>query len=238
MKKILLPLAAFTLISVTANAEEDYKFKDGVTVLQLSESASTKAEEDRLRATLKVEFRSSNTRNVQSKVNVLMSDAVNAAEKYKQLKVTTGGYNVQRNYYSNDSKRLKKPEWVATQSLTIDGEDSETLLNLVGTLQKRGLMLNSLNYYLSREKAATYKDELIAKALVLVKQRANSIGNQLGASKVHFANINVNSNSRPPQMHRMEMMASASMDKSAMPVAKSGEQDVSVNVNVTVELVD
>lgn len=214
---------------------------DGKTVLSLSASEQMSVAQDRVSATLSIHNEGKEPAAVQEFINQKMREAIKKAENTSGVKVSTGGYQVYRNYYepnpSVNGGKERPFRWVGEQSLILDSANSEALLKLTGEIQKMGFATQGLSYYLSREKAESLRDELAARALETLKVRANAIAKQLGMGKTQFAQVNIGGGDSPVfygKAMRMEAMAMADGAESTPPVAKAGETDVSVSVQALV----
>lgn len=219
----------------------------GATVLNLSESAHKTVEQDRLRATLRIEHEGDNAKTVQDAINKAMADALAAGKSYDEVKLTTRGYHVyKRERYvpkrllkaiQGEEEKVRETYWTGSQTLQLDSANSEKLLELAGRLQNMGFATSGINYYLSRAAAESHREELIKTALETIKQRAQSVGTQLDLPKVKFARISFGDAQPPHPMQRgMMQMAMEAADNVSKPSATPGDQNVQVTVNVTAYL--
>lgn len=242
---LLSPLKADAAIwpKPTPEAQGAAVMMDGRTIVTLSATEQQEVSQDRLSATLTINHEGRDPATVQAYINEKMRDAVKKAENTSGVKVATGGYQVYKTWYDPNPAvnggKDRPAKWQGNQALTLDSANAEALLTLSGEIQKMGFATEGLNYYLSREKAESLKDELIARALDTIRARSNNIAKQLGMGKVQFAQVNFDGPPVmvQPKMMRMAMAAGAEADMAA-PVAKAGESSVSVTVNVVVILAD
>ena len=236
MKQLMaLSVLCASLFPLTVIAE-DKTYLEDKTVVRLSETASKEVAPDRLKTVLRFEFQGKDSTNVQNRVNKKLAAALKTAKKESAVKTSTGTYNVQQVWNSN----LRRHDaWKASQTLMLDSANQEALLELAGTLQKDGFMMNGLSYYLSLDKAASMRDELITASLKRVQNRVKIVSKQLGLSNSRIAEVNVDRshNNRPQPMPMMRNMAMESMSKSmAAPVAAAADQTVGITVNAVVHL--
>ena len=100
--------------------------------------------------------------------------------------------------------------------------------------------MEGMNYYLSQDKAASYKDELITEALKRLKARAETIAKQVGLPHVNMVEVSIsNEYNRPePMMTRMETFSMAKSVSMAPPVAIGGDETVALTINATIMLTD
>lgn len=233
MKKTLF-LAAGLLFAVSAFADDEKMLPtlpaDGVR-LTLSESADVTVDHDRVSMTLRAEAEGGTADMVQNDVNRRMTEALSAARRVAdKVKVVTGSYSV----YQTGKERL----WRANQTITLDSADSTAMLKLAGEMQKVGLVASGMNYYLSDEKAATYRSQLLQEATKKLNAQAEALAKALGKTRVQVITLNVGGSYRPPVMYkamRMETMAMGAADMAA-PVGDAGEQKVSASVDAMVYL--
>lgn len=238
----LIAAATFTAMPqpVLADAAEVAYFKD-VTVINLDAEARRTVEQDRVQANLSFNATGKTAAEAQNAVNNKMTMALAKANAVPGVKVNTAGYNVWKNY-PNDPKPLSAAErekavtWQATQTLTLDGANKDTLLKLAGDLQGMGLAMQGMNFYLSREASDRIRDELIAETLANVKTRAQKVAAQLGLPHVHLARITIGGGGyQPPVMMRAMAMKAEAADM-ASPVGQAGESEVNLSANVEVHL--
>lgn len=239
MRTLILALAVLGF-SLPAVADDDKaQLATEYTKLHLTESAEKEVEQDRFKATLRFEKEGTYTHEIQDEVNRAMQKAVSSAKKVKELKVSTGRYNVNQVW---DHKERKNVGYKASQQLILDTTDKTELLELAGELQSQGFLMENLTPYLSRQKQASYRTELIQEALARVQDRAQQIAKTMNKSGVHLSEVMVDSQNtvapRPMFMARGMAMESAMMDKAAAPVVEADDQLVKINISVVVLLKD
>lgn len=238
MKKLLATLLLSSLIPTSANAVDGdyYEFIERKTILNLSETAEKEVEQDRIRATLRIQEEARENTMVQNRINKAMQEGVEIAKKYNTIKVSTGRYNVNERY---NNKLRTNDGWKGSQEIILDSENKDDILELVQKLQKQGFNMSGMSYYLSRDKAASYRTELINEALKRVQDRAASVSKQLGAKHWHIGSVDVSgSNNARPMMRTMGAMKMSLNESADMvaPVVESGEDRVNVSIRVAVVL--
>jgi predicted secreted protein len=245
MKKLLatamlicsLPLAAFA-----GWRDKDNLPPAGHTIVNLSVTERQQAQQDTLNASLRMELDGDSARSVQDRINKAMQQAVAKAKGAVGVKVTTGGYHIY-SYDPNPQPRSAKVKpkliWRGSQTIDLESKDSAKLLELTGTIQDMGFAMNGLNYQLSTEKAESFRDQLIERALATLKARAALMAKNLGKSGYELLEVNVDSNTNAmPYMAKHMMraeMAGAAADV-ATPVAEPGQTDVTLTVGASVLL--
>lgn len=217
---------------------------DGSTKLRLNAEARRTVPQDRLQVTLAFEQTAKTAAEAQKLVNAKMRDAAKIYGSASGVKVTTGNYNVWKQYPNEpgpkpltDAEREKAATWQATQQLMLDSGDKDATLALVGKLQEQGFSVQNMNFYLSREASDALRDDLTVEALGAMKSRASKMAATLGMKTIRFAEIDVTGNPMVPPMPMMRAMAmKAESADYAAPVAQAGESEVVVNVNAEVKL--
>ena len=227
-------LSALSLPVWAADAPSDPR-----TVVNLSTEVRQSAPQDRLQATTAAA--------VQSKINAKMQDARALYQKATSVKVTSGGYNVWKQYPPEDpsakplsaNAREAKAFWTGSQQLVLDGTDTAELLKLVTPLQQQGFAVQSLNYYLSQTATEQLRDSLLEQGLATLRQRAERIAKALNLSGVQFTRVDLNTGSNVyPMVRSMAMQAKGSAIDAAMPeaVVQAGETDVVLSISAEVKL--
>lgn len=253
MKSMMLGTALVAATVAAAPTSVRASDDDGSTSVTLSADARRTVEQDRVTATLSYEFTGKTAEEVQAKINTKMQAAKPKYDAVGGIKVSTGGYNVYKNYPPEPEpkadgtpawtpeEREKKAYWQGNQQLIIDGTKSDDMLQLIGGLQKDGFALQGLNFYMSRDAEDAVKDSLIAEALANIQARAENIRKSLGMKKIRYAKIDLGDNGRPIPMMRSPMAMKAEAYDMAgaaapAPVAEAGETEVVVNVTAEVKL--
>ncbi|MFH5925499.1 SIMPL domain-containing protein [Roseomonas sp. SXEYE001] len=196
------------------------------TVLRLSETADVTRAPDEIQATLQFEAREATATGAQSSVNRAMTAALEAARGVPGVTVSTGGY---RTYRQEDPVR-----WVASQSLSLRSGDPAKLLELVWTLQGRGLAVNGINYALTREATRAARQEAASLALDALRRRAEGVAEQLGMKVERIAEVQLETSE--VGVPRPMMMQAASARAAAPPVAQAEDVVVPAMVQAVVVL--
>lgn len=246
--KMLKKISAICLVLLLTSCFEEKEVKivqvpseikaqyDDLTIVTFQESVQREVLQDAFKATLRFEITGKDVVNLQNQVNIKMQAAVKIAKEAKELEVSTGNYSVNKKW----NRELKKHDgYQAQQTLILDSKNKEILLKTAQKLQDLGLIMNNLQSYLTVEKRATYRNELIEEALNRVKSRSQVIAKNLEKSEINIAKININPNNYRPYFARSVQTLSMSKDvEMAKPVLEPAKQDVSVNISVTVNLED
>jgi predicted secreted protein len=193
------------------------------TTLELSVTASASLPPDALAARLTAQASAATAATAQAGLNRIVADALHDAQAVKGVTVTTSGYDVSPVY-------PQRTTWEARQSLNLsiqaapDKAASRPMLALLGHLQGRGLMLESLNGMLSPKAERQAEQEAISKAVARLKEQAETVAAALGdrPDRITVLRLNVSPPVLPGlrPMLRAQMMAAAPPSISAAPVAE------------------
>jgi len=245
MKKLILTAAAFLLIAPQAFAQETQNgitLEKGQTMLSLSATESVELKQDLLQGSLRIEVDGKDAKKVQDQINTAMQKAIEASKAVKEVKSSTGQYNVYSfdpNPQPQNAGVKDRMQWKGSQTIDLQSKDQAALLELAGKIQDMGFVMNGLNYTLSPEQEEAYRDNLMTAALKKIQTKADLAAKALGKGSYEIVEVNVDGATpiQPmPVMYksaRMEMAASAPM---AAPVAQAGEQTVSLSVTARVVL--
>lgn len=225
------------------------------TTLSLSATVYRTLPQDRLQVNLNFDKQGKTAEEVQKAINGKMQEAQRAYSLVKNIKPTTGGYNVWREYAPEPAprpdgtpawtpaQREKAATWRGNQVLMLEGAAQDAdFIKLIGTLQGMGFATQGMNYMLSRAATEEARDELIVEALGSLRQRANRMAKALEMRKVEF--VNISTDGQPimpvpmPMYERMKTGAVMAMAGDAMPapVGQAGESEVNVTVTAQVRL--
>ena len=249
MKKYLLTLAVLCLPTL-AHAQEvgGITLEKGQTMLSLSATEQVDLQQDLLQGSLRMEVTGKDAKTVQDQINKAVQQALALTKGVKEVKTSTGNYNVY-SYDPNPEPRsadkivkdaAKNMVWKGSQTIDMQSRDQAKLLELAGKIQELGFAMNGLNYTLSPEQQETYRDNLMTSALKKIQAKADLATKALGKSSYDIVEVNVDGASPIQPMPvmfkaaRMEM-AGASADMAA-PNAQAGEQTVSLTVTARVVL--
>jgi predicted secreted protein len=224
--KYLIVLATLVAGINIAFANDDLRYNQVRLQSQQTEAVSN----DTMHVTMNSYAEMQDPAKLAAKINSDMEWALQQAKQVQGVKISSGSYQTWP-----ITRKEVTTGWRGQQDLVMESADTETLSRLVGELQGR-LQIKSMNFTVSDEKRAGVENRLIGAALDAFKQRAGIIGDNLKASGFRIVEINVNSSTQRPPMLRQAMMSSMSKEASNAVAVESGESDVSVTVNGTIEL--
>ncbi len=243
MKKLCLTAAALFVISpaLAQQAQNAIPLEKGQTVLSLSATEQVDLKQDLLQASLRIEVEGKDPKKVQDEINQAMQKALAAAKDVKEVKTSTGQYNL----YSYDpnpqpKSNIRNYQWKGSQTIDLQSKDQAKLLELTGKIQEMGFAMNGLNYTLSPEQSEAYRDNLMTAALKKIQTKADLAAKALGKGTYDIVEVNVDGAGPIQPMPvmfkaaRMEMASDAA--GMAAPVAQAGEQTVSLSVTARVVL--
>jgi len=244
MRKVIVSSLLMLTLSTPAFAQDKDSSaitpQEGRTVLAISATETKEVPQDLLITSLRYEAEGKDAKAVQNEINNAMKKALEKAKAVPGLTIFTEQYYVyphetyEPRPANGQPQKVKEKIWRGSQSIQIQGKDSDVLLTLVGQLQDSGLLVNSLTYTLSPEKAEDIKDSLIEAALIKLKTRAERAAKALGHTKTELVEVSVDSAQNfghAPMMARSMDMAGGAMEKAAAPIAEPGKTEISLNVS-------
>jgi predicted secreted protein len=231
LKFALVCLAA--VMAAPALAQEAAPENGGKgTRIMLDQTAVREVEQDTLAAMLQAHAEGPEPRAAQDQVNQAIEQAIATAATAAGVRRATGGYRVYQKY---DAKG-NTDGWIAEQDLRLTGTDPAIMLDLVGQLQDRGLLLQGLAYELSREAREALEAELTTAAIEQVRVRADAIAATLETTVARIETLRVGGVDSPPPMPKMMEMRAAQADSMAPPSALPDLETVTVRVEAEVAL--
>lgn len=233
MKLLTTPVLALcvAIFTLPVSAQDINLLPEGQTLITLSVTERVSVEQDTLIATLRIERQNRNAQTLQREINAAMEEVLNESESVTSVKVSTGYYSV---YQTNTAPQGGRPDqvWQGSQSITLEGKDAQSLLELAGEIQGMGFVMNNLSYTLSTERADEVRDGLMESAISRARANAERAAAAMGKTEVDIATLDIDAAlgySQPVMMARG--MAMDSMEK-ASPVAEAGESEVSLTVRI------
>ena len=232
MKKMTLSALLLTsTLSVPAFAQQAESLNYNIVNIQAD--AARQVSNDEMNAVLYIEKSNKQPAELAAQINQLMSQAVNTARKYPNVKIKTGS---QTTYpiYDNDSRKLK--EWRGRAEIRLESTDFKAASQLVSELQQN-FQTQSINFSVSDAQRKKVESELMIEASKNFQQRAQTLSQAWNKSGYNLVNLNLNASNYGGQpVPRMAMMKAASADY-AMPEQEmaGGESKIAVNANGTIQ---
>ncbi|HEY8613478.1 MAG TPA: SIMPL domain-containing protein [Roseomonas sp.] len=224
-RTLLISLLALPVLAGAAVAQPAPVFAGPGTLLRLSESAEVTRAPDEVQATLRYEARESSAAGVQATVNRAMAAALETARGVQGITASNGAYRTWR--------QEEPARWMASQTLNLRGKDQAALLELVGTLQSRGLVVGGIQHGLTRDTARAARQEAAGLALEALRARADALAAGIGMRVERIAEINIEATDAAPPR---PMMAAAMARAAPAPVAQAEDIVVSASAQAAVVL--
>jgi predicted secreted protein len=227
MKAAWLALCCMLCSATIAAADTEQRYNQVSLQSRQSETVSN----DTMHVTLDASAEAANSTRVAERINQDMEWALAAAGEFEQVKVSTANYQTWPVYRKNTLQG-----WRGHQSLMLESQDTEALSRLTARLQEQ-LQVKSMNFTVSDDRRVAIENRLIAAALDAFKERARIVGDNLQAKGYRIVELNVGTTAqRPPVVYQARMAATA-MESDPAVAVESGESDIQVIVNGTVELI-
>ncbi|MES3007699.1 MAG: SIMPL domain-containing protein [Pseudomonadota bacterium] len=221
-----------SLLLPPVHAQDINLLPEGQTLLTLSVTERVNVEQDTLIATLRIERESPDAGTLQREINAAMAQALEETDDVAEVKVATGYYSVYQ--YSNQPQGGRVEDvWRGSQSITLEGQDAQKVLELAGVIQALGFVMSELGYTLSTQRADEVRDSLMESAIARARANAERAARALGKTEVDIAVLDIDASLgySQPQMMVRELAMDAMAQKSE-PVAAAGESEVSLTVRV------
>lgn len=201
-------------------------------IVNIQADAARQVSNDEMHAVLYIEKSNKQPAELAAQINQLMTQAVNTARKYPNVKIETGS---QTTYpiYDNDSRKLK--EWRGRAEVRLESTDFKAASQLVSELQQN-FQTQSINFTVSDAQRKKVENELMIEASKNFQQRAQTLSQAWNKSGYNLVNINLNTSNYSNQpIPRMAMMKAASADAMPEQEMAGGESKISVNANGTIQ---
>ncbi len=226
-----LALALTTAISAPAFAQDNHVLN--YNVLNIQAEASRKISNDEMTAVLYIEKTNKQPAQLSSEINQLMTQAVNTAKKYTQIKVETGSQSTYP-IYDNDNRKVK--EWRGRAEIRLESKDFKAASQLISELQQN-FQTQSINFNISDSQRKKVENELMIEASKNFQQRAKSLAQAWNKPSYQLINLNLNTNSYSNRaVPRMAMLKASSADAMPEQEMASGESQITVNANGSIQL--
>ena len=203
-------------------------------VLNFQTEASRTVSNDEMSIGLYIEKSNKQPTVLASEINQLMSQAIATSKKYPQVKIETGA---QSTYPIYDDNNRKIKEWRGRAEIRLESQDFKAASQLMSELQQ-DFQTQSINFNISEAKRKKIENELVIEASKNFQDRAKSLAQAWNKSNYQLINLNINTNSysqRASAMPRVAMMKAASLDAVPEQELSSGESQITVNANGSIQ---
>ncbi|MGE8541952.1 MAG: SIMPL domain-containing protein [Acinetobacter sp.] len=228
---VLSTLMASLAFSAAANAQNTEALNYNIVNIQAE--ATRQVSNDEMSAVLYIEKSNKQPAELAAQINQLMTQAVNTARKYPNVKIETGSQSTYP-IYDNDSRKLK--EWRGRAEVRLESTDFKAASQLISELQQN-FQTQSINFSVSDAQRKKAESELMVEASKNFQQRAQVLAQSWNKSGYNLVNLNLNTSNYGGQpVPRMAMMKASAADAMPEQEMASGESKITVNANGTVQL--
>jgi predicted secreted protein len=194
-----------------------------------SVSADSEVANDTLVAVLAAQRDGPSPRKLGAEVNQAMAWALARAKEVPVVQAQTLDYRTQPVYQKGTTSG-----WRVTQSLRLESRDTAALADLVGALQEQ-LVVQRIDYEVSRERRKTAEEQLIAEAIAGFETRARQVAEGLKRRAWRLVRLDLNTGGGPMPMPRMKAMAAVA-DAAPPAALEAGSQTLTVTASGEIEL--
>lgn len=222
MKKYITLLLSLSIITSSVIAEPlNYNLYNIATIAKMEVS------NDIMTVTLLASNQSKDAAQANNKVNKQMAAALDILSDTNDIKYKTTNYQTRPIY-----KDQQIIAWKTSQQLELKSTDFPLLTKITGKLQA-GLNIISIGFEVSQAIKQETKNQLSIDALNQLKQQAELIQKNMGASDYQIVSVNINTGNHyvayPRPMMKSEIASSA-------PVIKGGNSAINVDVSGQIQL--
>ena len=186
------------------------------TKLNISVVGTAKAIPDEITATLLVEAQNKSVEAAQQSVNNQINNALKITQAVKDVKSVASHYSVFHTQFNNRTYS----SWTARQVLTLTANNAQAILPIVGTLQARGLILQKLEWSLSKPQQQAALLEADKNAIATLMQQTKVIADSLKGRITHFESLNF---SESPSFHPIPIMFAT---RNAIPISPIRTEEI------------
>ncbi len=234
-KSLLIVISTYVLISCNAPANIDAQTQV-YNRIDLEASAVQRVDNDEIEALLFIEKTAANPKSLTNQINPVVKEAMNKAKAYPDIKLATASQNTNPNY---DYKTQKIQSWSMRSELRLTSSNFEAAGELIGTLQKSGLQVASIDFKVSDTQRQKVENEMITQVTESFKQRAEVAKEAWGAKDFKLVTLAIESNTNTPAQPYYGDASYAMVENTASepaPIA-GGEQRVEMVAKGVIELI-
>lgn len=204
--------------------------ESGSTTLSFSVTDDVRVPATRL--TVRLYARADNVSPIeaQKSLNARIAAAMKLASGHDGVEVRASSYNTYE-----ETPEHGRARWIARQDVMLSGKEADRILDLAGSLQAQGLVLEGTDWSLDPATRTQSLKKAREDALAKVRGQAEESAKVLGLRLVRLKDVRINTDfvGVRPQMALMSMARSAPAEP---PQSGPEEQTVSVTVSVEAEL--
>lgn len=206
----------------------------GVTVLNLSASASQELANDEVNASLYVQDRLPQAGALADRINKVLNRARQDAEGFRKVSFSSGNYNTWPDYDKNG----KIAGWQARAEIKLKSQDFSDTAELIARLQKY-MALEGVQFGVSEQSRRQAEAQLIPQAIAALQAQAAAAGKALGKNQQHVSELSIGTAQPgyPMLMRAKAAMAAAPMEADVVSANfQPGNSLIQLNVNGKVEI--
>lgn len=220
--------AAWTLLALcVATVHADELRYDQI---EFTVQAEMEVENDLAEVMLAAESDHADPAALANEINQAMAWALKQARGATGVEIASGNYQTFPVY---DKERLH--HWHAIQMLTLRSQKMDTLMTLVGALQRR-LQVKSMQFLVSPARQRTNEAELTDRVIDLFKERAARIQRGLGAKSYRIVRITLEDANPPPRFGIMAGMAMMGKAAAALVTSEAGTSRQHLDAHAVIQL--
>ena len=223
-------LAVIALAALPAAAQETTLLVPTTPSVAVTGAATTKVQNDRMNAVLRIEAESASAAAAGNEVNARMGKALARAKDVAGIEVKSAGYSTWQTW-----DKGKPSKWKVVQSIALAGADFPALAALVTRLQDEdGLLVSSIGFGVAPQTRRKAEDGLLREAIKAWQQRATTASEALGYASWRPGRVSVNTAdfTAPPRAeYAMRMQASAAAAPAPQMAVEGGTTDLTVTVS-------
>lgn len=236
MKKRLI-LTALSLVALSACPSPRSENQPPGNILEFQEQARVRVANDTMHIVLFVEAQHADRRQAAETVNRRLAALQEKLDQSKQLKVELGN----RSAYPQYGRDNRITHWEDSVELRVHDKDFEAIGRIIAESQSEAV-LRGVSFSVSPEARAKALQQAGGLALDAFRQRAGFLSKKLGFSGYDLLKVEMRDSFEPMQPQGVAAYAQdASVAEAAaaqvmVPADQSGEQDITQNVRVTIQM--
>ena len=220
---------------MAAAAEDKNNYMDA-TYINFSTIETTEVPNDSLTAVLRIEQDGEDSKTLQSTINDVMAKAISIAKKYPAITTSTDQYYVyQYDKEIGDAKKkgVTKKVWRGMQNITLKSTSTSDELQLIGELQGAGLVMQNMNYSLSKAKADSLRESMADAALTKLNDKGARFAKILNKEYKGLTWVNIDTTGVSQSLTGLMGATAPQMDKVTAPSGEAGVTQVVITITAT-----
>lgn len=228
------PLVIFLVYVTTAGSTWAVE-PPGPPTADISVEASRSTPNDLFRAEVYAEATDANPADLARRVNLTVTQAIQAARAYSAVKLRSAG-NSTYPVYGKTGRTIDA--WRMRSTLALESSDSAVLSELLGKLQQ-SMAITGLNASPSPATLKKSTDEAIVEALAAFEARARLVAGTLGKKwKIRQVSVHTGGSQPKPMIAYARAAPMMSADGAPPTPIEAGDSPVTVNVSGQIELLE